>query len=396
MHPMTSGPRRVYLHIGSPKTGTTFIQHTLDTYREELADRGVFYPPSRLAAHHDAARDLRDIRVRGGRHHHRSVPGSWEQMVRQVRDWQDGDVVVISSEILAFASQVDARRAVHSLEPAEVHIVITMRDLARQIPAAWQEMVKNRSTLTYADYLRRLQDPGDTHGPRRVWDGQDPASMIGRWAADLPRDRVHLVTVPPRGHDPGMLWDRFVSVLGAGDLSLPPLARPVNVSLGLAEAEVIRDLNRATADAPWRYYNRHIKHGIAQGVFAETSKADRLAVPEDMLAWVRARTASVEAFVRSGGYDVAGDLADLHVPDHHAGDARTAEPDPASLVEAYRGASEYLARALAAWRPSPRPRAGVATSKPAPAQGPTLLGRVVRGVRTRARRAAWGREARRR
>jgi hypothetical protein len=393
---MTSGPRRVYLHIGSPKTGTTFIQHTLDTYRDELAGKGVFYPSSRTAAHHDAARDLRDIKVLGGRFHHHSVPGSWDRMVRQVHDWQGGGVVVISSEILAFASRAEARRAVRSLEPAEVHVVITMRDLARQIPAAWQEMVKNRSTLTYADYLRQLQDPDDTHGPRRVWDGQDPESMIGRWAADLPRERVHLVTVPPRGHDTGVLLDRFLSVLGVGELSLPPLPRPVNVSLGLAEAEVVRDLNRVTAEAPWRYYNRHIKHGIAQGVFAGTAKTDRLAVPVDMLPWVRARTESVEAFIRAGGFDVAGDLADLHVPDHHTGDARTAEPDPGALVEAYRGASEYLARALAARRPSPRPGAVDATSLPAPVPRATLLGRGVRGVRVRARRAAraWSRRRR--
>jgi hypothetical protein len=393
---MTSGPRRVYLHVGSPKTGTTFIQHMLDTYRDELAERGVFYPTSRLAAHHDPARDLRDIKVQGGHFHHRRVPGSWEQMVRQVHDWHDGQVVVISSEILAFASHDEARRAVRSLEPGEVHIVITMRDLARQIPAAWQEMVKNRSTLGYADYLRLLQDPDDTHGPRRVWDGQDPESIIGRWASDLPRERVHLVTVPPRDHDPGVLWDRFLSVLGVGELSLPPLPRRVNVSLGLAEAEVIRELNVATADAPWRYYNKHIKHGIAQGVFAHTSKSDHLAVPVDMLPWVRSRAAAVEAFIRSGGYDVAGDLADLHVPDYHTGDSRTAEPDPAALVEAYRGASEYLAHALAAKVPPTRPRAAAATPQPAPVERSTPFTRFARGARTRAGRAMKGWSPRRR
>jgi hypothetical protein len=390
----TSASRRVYLHIGSPKTGTTFIQHTLHSYRDELEPMGVYYPPSRLAAHHDEARDLRDIRIQGGGYHHPDVPGSWDRLVAGIHAWDGPGVVVVSSEILAFADGRDARRAIRSLAPAEVHVVITMRDLARQIPAAWQEMVKNRSTITYGEFLRQLQDPADEHGPRRVWDGQDPASMIRRWAPDLPPAHVHLVTVPPRGQDTGLLWDRFASVLGVGELPLPPLPRPLNVSLGLAEAEVVRHLNAVTANDPWPFYSRHIKHGVAQGVFAGTPKEDRLAVPEDMLDWVRTRTVAVEEFIASGGYDVVGDLADLHVPDHEAGDTRTTAPEPDRLAEAYRRATEYLARQLAAaprkGRRGAERRGGTSGAWSAPdlPQARRFARRVGQGLGRRGRRAA--------
>ena len=36
---------------------------------------------------------------------------------------------------------------------AEVHVVCTARDLARQIPAVWQEDVKNRHVVTFADFV---------------------------------------------------------------------------------------------------------------------------------------------------------------------------------------------------------------------------------------------------
>ena len=35
---------RVVLHVGLPKSGTTFLQHALRRNAEALADRGVLYP----------------------------------------------------------------------------------------------------------------------------------------------------------------------------------------------------------------------------------------------------------------------------------------------------------------------------------------------------------------
>ena len=39
-------PRRLILHAGTPKTGTTSLQRHLDSRRAELAEGGVWYPPS--------------------------------------------------------------------------------------------------------------------------------------------------------------------------------------------------------------------------------------------------------------------------------------------------------------------------------------------------------------
>ena len=39
-----------------------------------------------------------------------------------------------------------ADRAVRSLFPAEVHVVLTVRDFATLLPAEWQEKVKCRGT----------------------------------------------------------------------------------------------------------------------------------------------------------------------------------------------------------------------------------------------------------
>ena len=51
-------PAVVYLHIGSPKTGTTYIQDVLWANREALEADGVLLPGHYRYARVEAARDL--------------------------------------------------------------------------------------------------------------------------------------------------------------------------------------------------------------------------------------------------------------------------------------------------------------------------------------------------
>ena len=50
--------RRVLLHVGAPKTGTSFVQDILFTHRETLRERGILYPAERHDSHFLAALDL--------------------------------------------------------------------------------------------------------------------------------------------------------------------------------------------------------------------------------------------------------------------------------------------------------------------------------------------------
>ena len=51
----------VYLHIGEPKTGTTFVQQVLWRNRSALAQFGIMLPGPRPLAHWRAAQDLREV-----------------------------------------------------------------------------------------------------------------------------------------------------------------------------------------------------------------------------------------------------------------------------------------------------------------------------------------------
>ena len=120
------------------------------------------------------------------------------------------------------------------------------RDLARQIPAEWQENVKHRSTIRYAKFLRQIQDPARASRISSwFWSVQEIPDVLNRWGHDLPPERIHLVTVPPPGGAPELLWKRFSQAFGLDGLDLDLEAERVNPSLGVPETALIRRINRA-------------------------------------------------------------------------------------------------------------------------------------------------------
>ena len=93
--------RRVFFHVGAPKTGTTYLQDLLFRHRHALEAAGVLYPARRRGDHFRAMLDLRDIPWGGG-YRDPAVPGSWDRLAARVRSWPG--TVVISQEILAGAT----------------------------------------------------------------------------------------------------------------------------------------------------------------------------------------------------------------------------------------------------------------------------------------------------
>ncbi|MDQ4086192.1 MAG: sulfotransferase [Actinomycetota bacterium] len=391
--PSGTAPRPVYLHLGAPKTGTTYLQAMLGAHRDRLLDDGCYYPATGTSAHHVEARDLRDARPR--RYVHPSGPGSWDRLVRNVHDWQGQGIALISSELLVFTKPDQVERALRSLQPAEVHLVVTVRDLVRQIPAVWQETVKNGSTKGYDEFVRRLVEDEEGNGPRGLWNAQDPVRILDRWGQGIPPERVHLVTVPPPGSDPRLLWNRFAQVIGVDPENYPPVPQPANTSLGAAETEVVRRINAQVEKASWPFYSKHIKNGIAQGVLAGRSGGPRLLLPEEVLPLVERRTKRINETLAGRGYDIVGSLDDLLPGPDRRGVGPVPEPDAEQLAEAYALAAEYLARKFAvSWQRAQKQTGAGRAGRPAATQGPRpvtpgpaadLLRRGYRSLRRRLR-----------
>ncbi|MGH3322391.1 MAG: hypothetical protein ACRDN9_19900 [Streptosporangiaceae bacterium] len=347
----------MYLHIGAPKSGTTFVQDVLWHNRDALARDGVLYPADSPDDHFHAALDLRRTRFRG--YDDPAVPGTWQRVADRARNWR-GPVAVISHELLAWANEDQARRAVESLAPAEVHIVYTARDLVRQIPAMWQEAIKNGRVVRFPRYLRSLARP-ERRGPfaRIFWGSQDAADVLRRWGAAIPADRVHLVTVPGPGAPPGQLWERFASAVRLDPAKYDIQMGGSNVSLGVAEVELLRRVNTLVREAlEWPVYAEVVKRGFAERTLASRAGKIPITLPPAWHTWVAKRSTELVEALRDEEYDIVGDLEDLlPEPEPEPGPADSPGPGPAGADAVRDVAVETLASVLmdtASARSAPR------------------------------------------
>jgi hypothetical protein len=302
---------RIYLHIGEPKTGTTFVQQAMWSSRARLAAQGVMLPGYSHRDHSRASRDLREaVRLAGDPAD--SWAGEWDVLTGQAL--RAGGAAVISDEVLAACNPAQAGRAIRSLLPAEVQVIVTVRDIASLLPAEWQETVKCRGTIPWEQWLADVIGSASAADRRRrswFWTVHDTLAILQMWSRHIPPDHVHVITVPRQG-PADALWARFASVLGidSGGIDVPP-AR-VNGSLGLAEAEFLRRMNQALPDGmPDWFYTRNIKRILAQDVLSARPPQPRLALPPAEQAWAAEQSEILVAALRDAKYHIVGDLRDL-------------------------------------------------------------------------------------
>lgn len=296
----------VFLHVGSPKSGTTYLQRVLDTNREALAGAGVLVVGADQGTRVQAALQVReDPRWRKLPEDRQDM---WGRLVREIRQWS-GSTAVLSYELFSAASAEQAERAINDLAGLDVHVVITARDLARSVPSAWQERLKFGLTTPLEEWR-----PPRAEAPRSEWGWRttDPTSVAARWGAELPADHVHVVTVPRSGADPTELWRRFAAACGMPDVSVDLDLPRVNESLGAVGAELLRRVNGhlgAPLDTS-REKARWLRDTLAHRVIAQRGD-EPLAMTDEQYDEASSRADAAIATLTGAGHLVHGDLEDL-------------------------------------------------------------------------------------
>ncbi len=322
---------RVFVHVGAPKTGTTFLQEVLWSQRELARAQGLLLPMGGFYDHYLANLDLRGLSAR--KQHPTRAVGMWDRLSAEAREWP-GDVLV-SHELFGAATAEQAQRAVASFGDAEVHVVMTARDLVRQIPAEWQEHIKHRSSKGFGEFVDELRHGG--RSSRWFWRVQDVPVVLQRWGQTLPRNQLHVVVVPPAGSDPARLWELFTSLLGLdGTAFALDRSRP-NTSLRAEQVELLRQVNaqlgrRLPIPGPYP--------AIVKDVFAHEVLANRpgtaYGLSDAALDFALARSKEMAQALGDMEIDVVGDLADL-MPGEGA-----SAPVPAQLIDPEQVGPEAL------------------------------------------------------
>ncbi|MGI8646484.1 MAG: hypothetical protein ACR2JD_09230 [Nocardioides sp.] len=302
--------RRVYLHIGAPKTGTTYVQDRLSLNAVSLRAHDVHLPTSSPVVSPGlfAFRAALDVLGQdwGGAPGH--AVGAWDTMVKRVRRL-DG-TVLISHEIFAPARPERIERVLHDLRDSEVHLVYSARDLGRQLPAAWQESIKQGRKWTFRRFLTRV-DRGSTW----FFHALDLPQVLAKWSVGVPPERVHVVTVPQSAAlraDRDLLWRRMCEAFGIDPAWAPRDSHRANRSLGAAETEVIRQLNRRMDREARREarFDELIRQMLAQENLVNRDSIP-VRLPPARFDWAEEQAASWIDWLETSGVHVIGDVAEL-------------------------------------------------------------------------------------
>ncbi len=299
--------RRVFIHLGLPKTATTYLQTILWGSRERLRADGVLVPGDERRDHLWASRVVReDPNLAKHPELHRTA---WDRLRRALDEW-DGDGLV-SHEFFAAASPRQAARMIEELAPAEVHLVATAREPLGLFTASWQESLKNRNTVSLRDYARTV-----SKSPSAIWNWRtlDLRLVLRRWTRDVPPERVHVLPLDREGPREA-IWHTFAGLIGVDPTAYDTDQSFPNESMGVVEAETLRRVNEHLGS---------FERAFERGVYIRTYLADERLVPRggerywpepDQVEECRRRGVEAVEFVRRRGFDVRGDLADLLVPD---------------------------------------------------------------------------------
>jgi hypothetical protein len=296
--------KTVYLHIGLPKTGTTFLQTTMWENRRALRRQGFLYPGTSRMDHYHASQEVRGASpARMGRN-----AGVWGRLVGKLAAW-DGDGL-ISHEFFSMATAAQAKEAVAALAPAEVRLIVTVRSYVLQFPAVWQEALKMNSDLGFDEFMDRAL-AGKLRGGWS-WQSQDIPRVLGNWSQAVPADRITVVTVPPPGAPRGLLWERWKQAVGIDDSKLNLDVAYANESLGAAQAALLMRVKPYLSGpleigtVRHRWVRKYFGHEVLV-----PQRGERFGPRPHHVAELATRSSAAKDWIQEQGFAVIGDLDDL-------------------------------------------------------------------------------------
>ena len=355
-----SSKRRLVVHIGTPKTGTTTIQHALAALEPQLRQLGVHVPVAGRIRHRSAYHAKLAPAPNGGALS--SAKGSWGQLLDEIRA-SEARQFVISCEGFSANNGRKLPKIIEEVAKCgalDVDIVACVRPQCQYIESRYAQEVRTGYThhpfdrFVAVTLMRQFAPPGFWLDYNRVF--APWRKVFGDSVTILPMDSPH---------PPNALLERFFRLLGAGDLALNPQPS-VNARLGAKEIEVRRLTAAALAGrvAPRRL----------QPMMARLRELPRLLEPDAPFAGF-SRTQTLElmerlepenaAFAREYGIDAEGDLFRGPVVDGLARPnvAQWHDLEPGER----RAVSDYVQRTVGV-DPTPRGRPRVAPARGATAR----------------------------
>lgn len=275
--------KKIYLHVGFHKTGTTAIQQSFFKYSDEMKNLGINYATNNRKANHREAWALRKRawgwKNRGGE----IVPISeWEKQVKKLKSQKLNSL--LSSEFFSELSDIQLNQMASDIEDFDVEVIFTIRPLAKILGSSYQQYLKYGIKNSYEEWLRDIfKNVEESNLTPTFWQRHRHELVISRWAKVFGNQKIHLVVVDES--EPDFLYDTFNEILElpAGTLNVVE-GKGSNRSLNYPEISLLLALNRAFPETRnWKDYEMFIREGPIRALTNEVHLAalgEKLLTPQ--------------------------------------------------------------------------------------------------------------------
>ena len=253
--------RRLVIHAGFHKSGTTALQEAFDAQRSQLKKYGVLYPNIGRKAHHRVAWALTQRPWGWNKKGGEVTPRKhWEDLAKLVNK-SDAETVLISSEFFSELNGDAIRTIFSEIKNRQVQVVFTVRPLVKLLSSSYQQYLKYGITADYTSWLHSVLDaPGESKINPTFWQRHFHGKVVGRWADVLGANNVTVIVVDES--KPEFLFDSINEYLSLPKGFLKAQETGSNRSLTMEEISLLIELNkRFPEEREWDEYVVFIRDG---------------------------------------------------------------------------------------------------------------------------------------
>lgn len=335
---------RVVLHIGTMKSGTSFLQSALMANRKPLRKAGYRFLGKTFGTQ---TRAVRDVLGRDGR---KSGLAAWTELAEEARSFK-GETGIVSMEFMSFARRGQVAAFMEPLAGLEVEVLITVRDQFRAIPAQWQTYTRNFGTDDWATYLQRIRsdDPDDrtSRAVETFRRAQDVPTMVERWNSHAQVAQTVVVTVPDPAAPREELWERFCAAVGIPTEKMSLEGLHSNPSVGYASCDLLRRMNVHLADVRPKDYRNGVRPLTREVLVPLRAEEGRPRLDREAAAFARSLNERIRATVHRHSLPMIGSLEELPLPEDLSEWPEEVPPVPEPEVRrAAEAAWQHLAQGL--------------------------------------------------
>ena len=327
--------KKLIVHAGFHKTGTTALQSSLFAAGDELEKKGISYPQISGKAHHKAIYALMDKswgwEDRGGA---RPTGNKWRDLKRKIK--RTRKTGLISSEFLCELTDEQIARFKNELGVSDTTIYFTLRPLLKIVPSAYQQHLKIGIKSDYEKWLHSILDqPGVSTITPSFWVRHSHAKVLHKWINAFGKDRVKVIIVDE--NNPDFMYRKFNEALGLNESILQEQKNAdSNRSLTLNEIALLRKINRIFPKRrSWHDYETFIRQGsfkyLTNKVIPDPTDS-KLLTPSWAVEKIREISESNVEEIKKLGIEIIGDIDSFSSAEIAVGQSQEPEMIPIDLA----------------------------------------------------------------